>query len=440
MTRWAWLAAAVGVVLSIVVSYRMAHLTLVLGSESGRWVYGYLWSFHWRALATAMATFAICGAPLLLPAHVLRRREWWVVVFLLVAGTAMQLKLRTLTPYSMGRMFESDGSNGYYGETRRHPASVLLRNFDRLRPTLTIHPRSNMPGKLVLVYALERVSYDPGTLATLVVILSNLGGVLLYLFVRDFTGDAVTAAVSLALYLFVPGKLFFFPILNTVTPVIVIGCLYLWHRVILTGALSYGVALGVGLFALAAFEPLPFVTGLLFAAIGVNAVHREQTSWQRLAIHAAIAALAFSAVALVMSVWLTFNLPVVFRHLMNDAVEFNALARRPYRIWIWRNLVDFAIAAGLVQVLLLPCVAAGSRRHPMSAFALGLGCAILVTDVLGGKRGEVIRLWIFFGCLLQVPAAYACTRLLNRGAALAALAASLAVGAVGTSMIAFGQP
>jgi hypothetical protein len=449
MRRWWWSAIAGGVALSIAVSYRMAHLALVLGSKNGRWVYEYLYSFSPRSLVVGAIACVVCGAPLMLPAAFVRRREWWLIAFFLIAGASMQLRLRALAPYSIGRMFESDGSNGYYGATRQYPASVLLRSFDRLRPSLTIHPRSNMPGKLALVYALERISIDPAVLAVLVIVLSNAGGVVLYWFVRDLTGDAVAAMVSLALYLFVPAKLFFFPILNTVTPVVVITCLFLWLRALHTGTRSYAVALGAGLFVLTVFEPLPLVTGLVFAGLGVNAIEREQLTWRHLWTHAAIAGVSFIASALLARLTLRFDLAAVFGHLMNDAVAFNDIANRPYGIWVWRNLLDFSIAAGLVQTFLVLAwiiAALGSERasalwrDPVTAFAVSLTATVVVTDMLGVNRGEVVRLWIFLACLAQVPAAVACVRIGNRAAALATLAASLLVGAIGTSMLAFAQP
>jgi len=447
MNRWLWVALAVGVVLSIVVAYRIAHLALILGSEDGRWIYGYIYGFNPRSLVFSAIGFAIAAAPLLLSRETVRRREWWLLAYCLLTGTAIQMRLRTLTPYTLGRVFESDGSNGYYGATRQYRASVLLKDFDRLRPTLTVHPRSNMPGKLALVYALESVSTDPSTLAMLVIVISNLGGVVLYWLVRDLTSDPSVALTSFVFYLFVPGKLFFFPILNTITPVAVIVCLYLWNRAIRHGHLLWSVALGVGLFGLTVFEPLPLVTGLMFAALAVSAFVNGEVDVRRLVTHAAAAAASFLTAMLAVRLWLHFDLATVLRHVTADAVEFNTIARRPYRIWVWRDLVDFSIAAGLVQTFLFVALVLsilrewrGIRRNWMAAFAVSLAATLAVTDLLGVNRGETVRLWVFFSCLVQVPAAYVCVRLHNRVATLATLATSIVVGAIGTSMMTFAQP
>ena len=440
MNRSLWTALCAGVAVSAVACYRIATLSLVLGSHDGRWVYGYLYGFSSRSMVVCAMVCVAGAAMLALPARVVRRREWWLVALWLVVGMMAQVRLRELAPYSIGRMFASDGSNGFYGATHQYPAPVALRNFDGLRQTLTIHPRSNMPGKLALVYGLEFFSQSPDRLALLVIALSDVGGLLLYLFVRDLSGDPVTAMVSLAFYLFVPAKLFFFPILNTVTPVLVIGCLYLWLRVLKTRAVAYSVALGAALFLLALYEPLPLVSGVVFAAMGAGAAARGEIRWTDLARHAVVAAAAFVAVYVAIRLWLGLDLFGVFRHLLGDAVEFNTAAQRPYGIWVWRNLLDFALGAGVCQVFLLLALMTADWREPVIVFSASLFTAILITDLLGVNRGEVVRLWIFFACLVQIPAAAACVRLENRLAGVAVLASALLIGTLGTSMMAFAQP
>ena len=106
----------------------------------------------------------------------------------------------------------------------------MLGQFTELRVYWPLHAHSNMPGKLMLLYALQLISHDPVTLSLLMVIVSNLGGLLLYVFVRDLFGDRRVALYALVLYLFVPAKLFFFPLMNPVTPVVAFGCLVLFQR------------------------------------------------------------------------------------------------------------------------------------------------------------------------------------------------------------------
>src|SRR5205823_258166 len=115
---------------------------------------------------------------------------------------------------------------------------------------------------------------------------------------------------------------------------------------------------------------------------------------------------------------------------------------RPYGTWVVQNLLDFAFGSGLCQAVLCASVAATARSLPprMAATAIGIAATVIVTDVIGINRGEVIRLWAFLACFVQIPAAYACARLESRLAVLLVVSTTLLQDAVGTSMIGFAQP
>jgi hypothetical protein len=65
---------------------------------------------------------------------------------------------------------------------------------------------------------------------------------------------------------------------------------------------------------------------------------------------------------------------------------------------------------------------------------------LAAVDLIGVNRGEVIRLWIFLGCLFQIPAAYVCARLDSRAAAVLVLGTTLLQDALGSSMVGFIVP
>jgi hypothetical protein len=445
-----WASLLCGALLSVLVSYRMATQSLVLGSSAGRWTYVYLYGFSPRSLVVCFGAALVCSVVAALPPSVTRRYEWWVVALWLVLALTIQLRLRLLAPYPVERIFASDGANGFYGATHQYRAPVLLRDFDRLRPTLSIHPRSNMPGKLMLVYLLERLSQDPRWLSWFVIAISNLGGVFLYLIVRDVFHDQATALLALVFYLFVPAKIFFFPVLNTVTPAVMLCCLYLWITAVRTRAIGWAAALGASLFGLLLFEPLPFVTGVLFLALAGHLLLRSETDGRVLVTRAGWTLLTFAAAYMAARVVIGVDAVAVFRHVWNDAVAFNAEAGRPYRIWVWRNLIDFSIGTGLCQMTAWAGVVVYAvwharewrmwGREPVVMFSVGVAATVLATDLLGVNRGETVRLWIFLACLAQVPAAYACARLESRVATALVLATSVLSGTIGTSMFNFAQP
>ena len=297
----------------------------------------------------------------------------------------------------------------------------------------------------MLVHALERVSRRPAVLAWLVVLVSNLGAVLMYLFARDFFHDKVVGLVAVIFYVFAPGKLFFFPVLNTVTPVPILAFAWLWVRWLRTASAAYAALLGPALYALAFYEPTPLVTGLLFASLTALAVWKDGLSPRIVAWHVALAGLTFAATYALMLACFQFDLIATLRHIGADAVRFNAVAHRPYGVWVWRDLLDFAFAAGMCQVVLLFAVvgysiSTGRLAEPVTVLCVSLLAVLLVTDLLGVNRGEVVRLWIFLACLFQIPAAYACARLNSRLAVVLVLGVTLIHDALGTAMFGFATP
>ena len=442
-----WAALAVGSVLSCIVTYRFATMSLVLGSEAGNWVYIYLQGFHIRSIEVFLRVAVVCGVLCAIPLRVARRYEWPVVFLWLLVGFALQGQLRSLAPYSVEQVFVSDGSNSFYTPTQHYEPRTLLADFDRHRLALPTHAQSNMPGKLMLVFALEQVSNQPAVLAWLVVALSNLGGILLYLFARDLFADRTAAIVALIFYLFVPAKVFFFPVLNTVTPVVALLFAYLWLRWLRTARAPYAILLGVTFYGLLFYEPMPLVLGLLFGAFTAQALWRAEIGWRTLLVQVGLAAMAFAATYVTVLAWFGFNLFATLSRVSADAVAFNA-AHRPYAVWVWRNLVDFLFGVGVCQAVIF-CVLVGYCLHraytrreaePIVVFCLSSAALLLATDLLGVNRGEVVRLWIFLACFLQIPAAFVCARLHSRVAVMLVLGTTLLQDALGTAMFNFAQP
>src|SRR5262245_21838170 len=311
--RATWTTLAAGSLLSLVVSLRIAAGTFVLGSSRGGWVHNYLYSFQFRAIAIFVIVLACCAVPALVPLSTVRRREWTMVAMWFAIGLFAQGVLRSLSPYTMEGLFLGDGSNGFFQPTLQYGSVELLRDFNHLRLGLPEHPRTNMPGKLVLIYALEIVSKRPTVLAWLLVIVSNIGGLFLYVFVRDWLNDRETALASVVLYMFVPAKLLFFPVLNTVTPAFVFLCAWLWVRALSSGRPIYAAALGATSYWILFFEPTPAVTGLLFVVLTAHALWRGDTRWRSVVTQTAgivigfVATYVFALVVLRFDLWSTMR-------------------------------------------------------------------------------------------------------------------------------------
>jgi hypothetical protein len=445
--------------LSLAASGGVAMQSLVFGSWEGNWVYRYVGTFNGRLievflLTTALAARLLSTSWFRLPPtgrlHHLRSIEWPLVFGWCLFALGLQGLLRSLTPFSLGGIFASDGANSFYSVALRYDAGTILRDFDRLRPSWPLHAQSNLPGKLLLVRSLMHITSRPAGLAWVIVGISNLGGVLLYFFARDFFDSRRVALLSLVLYLFMPAKLYFFPLLNTVTPVAVLACGCLLLKWLATGQAAYAALLGAAIYGLVLFEPGSLVAGLLFIALMARALWRGDIAADVLARQTGIGIATFAATYIAMEVWFGFSLAGALRSVGADAARFNLAAARPYGIWVRQNLIDFLFGVGVCQAVALPAALADglvaqtpaqSRLiAPIVMIGLTLAGMLAAVDLIGVNRGEVIRLWIFLGCLFQIPAAYVCARLDSRAAAVLVLGTTLLQDALGSSMVGFIVP
>jgi hypothetical protein len=444
-----WTGIVVAAAAAVIVCDRVAAQAFVVGSAEGGWAYPYVRGIPSDTIGAVLIVGASMAAAVQwLTAPRDGRGEWVVAIAWIAIATGCQALLRSLAPFDFEPIFLSEGANSFYTVTQQYDPERVLSHFAELRRSWPLHAHSNMPGKLMLLYALELVSNDPAVLPWLLLAISNLGGLLLYLLVRDLFGDRQIALYALVLYLFVPAKLFFFPLMNTVTPVVAFACLLLFERWLQRASLRYGIAAAVSLYVLVFFEPVPLVIGALVALILARAIMRGDIALKTLMKQSWFVITAF--VGMIALVWLLFdfNLGDAFRRVAADAAAFNAKDNRPYGLWVWRNLVEFGFGAGICQVVLFWFGAADGLRardgsllnRPIALFSAALIGMLLALDLAGINRGEVIRLWIFLACLFQVPAAYVCVRLQSRAAFALVLMLTIVQSALASATIGFVIP
>ena len=444
-----WLFLSVGAALSILLSHGFVTRTVVVGSREGRWV-PYIHVFEWRSIVVWAVSLRGCCCCFASLSPLSRDREWlwlfiWIAAALLVEGL-----ICSLAPFRFDRIFVSDGANSFYSVAARYTPSTMLGDFEAARKDWPLHAYANMPGKLVLVYWLRQISGNPTAMAWMVVAISNLGAVFLYGLARDLF-DRRTAAYALLLYIVTPGKMFFFPLLNTVTPVWTLLASWLFVRWLRSHNPLYVVLFGATIYAIILFEPSALaigglLLGLIVWSLSRSVIHPVTFLWQ-----GALGFVAFGATyAAVYSIY-GFDLRSAVRLLADYAAKFNIDTHRSYDAWVRGNLVEFLVAVGVCQaVLSLGAVVDGlmtpseplrSRfTSPPVVVTMALAGSLLVTDVLGINRGEVVRLWIYLACACQLPAAYLCARFTGRLAFGIVLALSLLHDALGTAMIGFILP
>jgi hypothetical protein len=445
---------ALGVLLSLTTCVAVAASWIVLGSFEGQWVYGYEYgqSLTVRTFLTFLLVSVASGALLrfTVPQPTAVRRDWAIILMWLAAGLALQVMLRSATPFDVETLFVSDTANSFYGFSQQYDAGDLITRFNRVGPQAPWHARGNMPGKVMLMYALRLATSRTDVLPWLAVMVSNLGAVFVYLFVRELFADRKAALYSSVLYLFVPAKLLFFPLMNTVTPVFALASACILLRWLATGRWQWAVALGITLYLLVFFEPLPLVMGLLFAALSLRAITIGQISWRRYTAQTLVVVSTFFASAEAVHITTNFDLLQALRQTSAHAVEFNATEGRPYGVWVLGNLEEFLFGIGPCQaVLFAGALLSGLRGHaawrssltqPITTLCGGLLAVLLAVDLMGINRGEVIRLWIFLACFFQIPAAWVCARLDGAAAITLVVSASALLVALATSMIRFVVP
>lgn len=447
--RVLWIALALGAMATIVIGWQISRQSWILGGREAGWFYRYYQYFSARMAVVFVATAAATILLLWMPRPRSRRHErlllfaWWAF------GLGAALLVRSVSSYTLESLFASDGASGFYAFAGEHTPSSVLRQFNRVRRTGPLHVQANMPGKLMLVYALEVLTANPKWLAGLIVLISSLGGFMMHALVKRLLPDERTALYAAILYWLYPARLFFLPIMNTVTPVLVLACALLLVWWLRTSRTLPAVLLGIGLYGLVFFEPLPLAAGPLFVFLVLRSIALGHMPWQRWTVQACGMAAAFIATSEAVHAATGFELLGALRQTASHASTFNLETGRPYGFWVRGNLVEFAFGVGFCQAALFCGVTVSALldrgrwlerlTHPIATICLGAAASILLLEAVGINRGEVIRLWIFLGCFVQVSAAYACARL-GRPAIVAVAVCALLIATLGTGMIAFTSP
>jgi hypothetical protein len=352
------------------------------------------------------------------------KRESTVLVIWLSAGLAVTMWWRSLVSFSLERVIQSDGANGYYSVASQYSVQDFLSRFSQDFDRLPVHVRSNLPGKILLYELFFTVTDSPTVMAWLIALISTVGGgLLIYLFAKQLFRDRLVALYALVFYLVQPSRAYFFPLLNTVSPMLALLVAVLVMQFLKTKYLLWAAAVGVATYGLALFDPMVLVIGLPLLLLVARDVRTERISGRQAIQLAGYASGSFLAVHAI--VVMTTNLSVFEAFLVayRDSREFNTAQQRPYGFWVFHNAKDFLLHHGIVPALL--CVSAlwgaltrsrnaGAERatgpwlsddvFPLLSFAAAFG----VLNLSGVSRGETARLWIFLASFFQVIAARQC--------------------------------
>jgi hypothetical protein len=273
-----------------------------------------------------------------------------------------------------------------------------------------------MPGKILLFEFLKVFTSSPRIMGYLIIALSSLGALLLYGICKQLFHTKQTAFYALILYSLIPCKLFFFPILNTVTPVITLICLYLFTAYIENKHVLLAWLLGIGLYVQCLFEPLPLITGILCFGILLLAIYQKRISHRDLWKLIFNLGIGFLSVYILFAILFSFHLFKDLTFVLNDAVNFDINNQRSYWIWLGENTKEFIYGIGVpIAVITIYMTAQIFTQWKASrdiaslsienVFVISIILTFFVLDLAGINRGEITRLWIFMAVLFQVPTA-----------------------------------
>ena len=424
--------------------------------------YGYSADFRFLPLSQGIGLGLVAVALVILSLHLVDRYPLTMVAGWFLAGSAGQIILHNIYGYTLNDVVRSQYGNSFYAASLSLHARDLLAGFDAIAGSLPTHVRANMPGKVLLYQGLELLTADPAKLALLLIAISNLGGVLLYFIVSAIyqshpLESRAVALSSFMLYLFIPARIYFMPLLNTVSVIPILACLLLFLHSLNSRHRLLALLMGACLYAALFFDPLPIFLAPFFVAVAAQAWMSGKASIGDLFWAGALAVAGFLAVYVTMYFACQFDLVRRLITVWVDNSEFNREQGRPYFPWVWLNLIGFSLSAGAL-VCLLCLVSAGigairslgalrsrrlARQAMRSLFEPGplMLATLLVTlagiDLAGGNRGEAERLWIFLMVFLQVVAAGFCCQKAGKWTVGIVLAGSIIQIAVTISTVAF---
>ncbi|MDD5055328.1 MAG: hypothetical protein PHZ00_03600 [Candidatus Peribacteraceae bacterium] len=393
---------------------------LSYGSVSGQWTYPLI-----RTPAPVLLWFGIvlAGALLLLrwmTHRTIDRYPATCIAAWTLIGWLTMVFLHFLSYFSLGSLVSSDLSNGFFTASLRYGPLAILAEYPDL-PNLPYHVWTNMPGKVLLFHFLRLFTESPQALGVLIVLLASLSGLLLFGILRELEWKRAVGLDAWILWMVTPALIGFLPILNTVTVTFALLVFFLVLKAIRTNSLFFPILSGMAAFWLFLFEPTPFALALIGVPILIGLIRRETVPIRHVMKILGIMFATFLLSAILLWLFTGFDPVQALTHVVLDALAFDAKSR-PYLTWVLPQLKDFFLGAGILPsaIFLLSIVASlrlrrkratGNDQHTAAALlAIASLSTILLLDLTGIGRGEVVRFWIFLMPFVSAIAAAACQK------------------------------
>jgi hypothetical protein len=377
-------------------------------------------------------------------ASVSRRYERWFLLFVFVAAPLLQLSLA----FAVSRLplLEFFGptvsihNSGYFTTAVASPdLNQLLSNFPSLMPQLPIHAQSHPPGAEIvhwLVWQAFRAvppladsiamplrtlqCHNPGimaldnaqiTSASIGMLLPLLGGLAvwpLYAFARRVSNVSV-AAITVMVFPLLPLFAMWMSQWDQIYPLLLFTGLYFVHTGLEKNSwwriFAAGVPLSIATFFSVGNAVLLVIVGLYGAAwlwAQRKSLRLSISFSLRLAI---VYALGYASIWLLY--WLVYGVNPLAVISTGSRLAFESTTgNRSYSLWLLGNPIDFLVFLSFSIAILL--IYNLIKRVPFPKSLLPIASATFGTLILvwlsGIVRGEVARLWMYFGPLVVLIA------------------------------------
>lgn len=406
-------------VVTVLMIFLVHTENFAFGSEKGNWVYRYFKDIASINSWQLIIIFILLGVTIFIGNKFINKYETVTLIVCFLALMITQISIRNIYPVPMEAIVQSDRANGFYSVVMNYSAFDVLKQYHSLTSDFSMHVRANLPGKILLYEFFKVFTTSPTNIGYLIVAFSSLGTFLIYGICKKIFQDKQVALYAFVFYTLIPAKLFFFPILNTVTPVFMLLCLYLFVIYFEKKNTLFLWLLGIALFMLVLFDPSPLVTGLVFIGVTLQAIGSGQLVRKDFWKIIIIPFFAFVCVYLIFFIFFSFDLIQAFQFILHDATNFNLQEQRGYRAWFGENIKEFFYSAGTPILLiftyqLLQILVGWKTLFKKSIsywnaeiiFTLSLLLTFSSVVFLGINRGEISRLWIYLAVLFQIPAAF----------------------------------
>lgn len=430
--------------LSALLIFLVYSKNFVFGSEIGKWTYKYFDKVPSVPLWIPVAAITLLGLTVFIGSRLIHRHEKATLLVCFFLAVFLQILIFNAYPYTLDTIVKSDRDTGYYSQAMLYSPLEFLSQYSSLAPSLPLHATTNMPGKMLLFQLFELFTTSPGIIAYLIVVLSTLGAPLLYAICLHLFHDRLTGFFAFILYALIPSKLFFLPILNSVTPVFILLCFYLF-LVYLERKKTWALGLlGFVLYLTILFEPSPLVTGLIFLGVLAFYFAQKKLVKKEIMLIGMIPVAAFLGTYLFFSLVFSFDLRQALSYVLNEISNFNLYVRPNYAVWLGEDFKEFSYVVGLPVMMITVYQAVQIFTEGRSlksifkewsiekAYLVSLLFTFATLLLLGIIRGEVTRLWIYLAVFFQIPAAFFMGKVIKSNLLFFLVASVLAVQALVT--------